>query len=77
MREDACGMSHNELKAVVDRSSAEDRLFLSAYLQHLAGRNNPAVQNELTDGHREIARGKKVGLKQLKQLDRSLTRAGL
>lgn len=70
-------MSRNELKAVVDRSSQEDRLFLAAYLHHLAGRDDPAVQSELTNSHREIARGRKVGLKQLKRLNRSLTLSGL
>ncbi len=70
-------MSRNELKAVVDRSSTEDRLFLSAYLQHLATREDPAVQTELANAHREITCGRKVNLRQLKRLDRSLTRTGL
>jgi len=70
-------MSRNELQAVVDRSSTEDRLFLSAYLQHLSTRDVPAVQTELTNAHREITRGRKVNLRQLKRLDRSLTSTGL
>ena len=70
-------MSRNELKAVVDRSSTEDRLFLTAYLQHLATREDPALQTELANAHREITRGRKVTLRQLKRLDRSLTRTGL
>ena len=70
-------MSRNELQAVVDRSSTEDRLFLSAYLQHLTTRDDPALQIELTNAHREITRGRKVNLRQLKRLDRSLTRTGL
>ncbi len=70
-------MSRNELKAIVDRSSAEERLFLSAYLQHLATRDDPATQTELTNAHREIARGKKVGLRQIKQLHRTLTSVSL
>lgn len=70
-------MSRNELKAVVDRSSQEDRLFLAAYLQHLAGRDDPAVQVELTSAQREITRGRKVNLKQLKRLHRTLLPYGL
>jgi hypothetical protein len=70
-------MSRNELKAVVDRSSTEDRLFLSAYLQHLATRDDPAVQTELANAHREITRGRKVNLRQLKRLHRTLASTGL
>ena len=70
-------MSRNELQAVVDRSSTEDRLFLSAYLQHLSTRDDPKVQTELANAHREITRGRKVNLRQLKRLDRSLTSTGL
>jgi len=70
-------MSRNELKAIVDRSSSEERLFLSAYLQHLATRNDPAVQAELANANREIARGRKVSLPQMKRLHRSLASASL
>lgn len=70
-------MSRNELKAVVDRSSQADRLFLAAYLQHLAGREDPATQTELANAHREIARDRKVNLKQLKGLHRTLSHTGL
>ena len=70
-------MSRNELKAVVDLSSAEDRLFLSAYLQHLATRDDPSMQAGLTNAHREIVRGKKVSLRQLKRLHRTLASTGL
>ena len=70
-------MSRAELKSLVDRSSAEERLFLSAYLQHLAARGDATVQRELDDAHREIERGQKVRLPQLKRLNATLTRAGL
>lgn len=70
-------MSRTELKAIVDRSSAEERLFLSAYLHHLAARDNPAFQEELSHAHREIEQGQKVGLRQLKQLHRTLVKTGL
>ena len=70
-------MSRNELKAIVDRSSSADRLFLSAYLQHLTTRDDPATQTELTSANREITRGHKVGLRQMKQLHRTLSSASL
>ena len=70
-------MSRNELQAIVDRSSTGERLFLTAYLQHLAARNNPAAHTELADANREITRGHKVGLRQMKQLHRSLSSASL
>lgn len=70
-------MSRNELKAIVDRSSSQDRLFLSAYLQHLSAKKDSAAQAELANANREITRGHKIGLKQMKQLHRSLAKAGL
>lgn len=68
-------MSRSELQALVNRSSSTDRLFLSAYLRHLATRDDAATQTELTNANREIVRGKKVGLQQMKQLHRSLSTA--
>lgn len=70
-------MSRAELKAIVDRSSAADRLFLAAYLHHLTHRDSPGLQDEIAASHTEIERGKKINLRQLKQLDRTLTKAGL
>ena len=70
-------MSRVELKSIVDRSSAEDRLFLAAYLQHVAARDDATVQRELMDAHQEIARGHKVRLAGLKRLHTGLVRTGL
>jgi hypothetical protein len=70
-------MSRVELISIVDRSSAEDRLFLTAYLQHVAARDDAVVQRELMDAHEEIARGRKVRLAGLKRLHAGLVRAGL
>ena len=70
-------MSPNELQAVVDCSSPEERLYLSAYLQHLPTCDDPVIQMELTNTHREIACGRKVNLRQLKRLVRSFTSTGL
>jgi hypothetical protein len=70
-------MSRTELKSMVDRSSAEDRLFLAAYLQHIAARDDATVARELAEAHDEIAKGKKVGLTGLKRLHTNLVRTGL
>jgi len=68
-------MLRNELQALVDRCSSSERLFLSAYLRHLATRDDPAMQTELANANREINRGKKIGLRQMKQLHRTLSTA--
>jgi hypothetical protein len=70
-------MSRVELKSIVDRASVEDRLFLSAYLQHVSARDDVTVQREVADAHEEIAKGKKVRLSGLKRLHAGLVRAGL
>lgn len=70
-------VSRAELKSLVDRSSAAERLFLAAYLHHLTARDNPAVQQEVDLAHREIEHGKKISLRQLKQLHRTLEKTGL
>jgi hypothetical protein len=70
-------MSRAELKSIVDRSSAEDRLFLAAYLQHVAARTDATLQRELADAHQEIESGGKVRLSGLKRLHTSLVRAGM
>lgn len=70
-------MSRTELKKIVDRSSPADRLFLTAYLHHLATREDPVLQADLAAAHTEIERGDKIDLRQLKQLDLMLTKTGL
>jgi hypothetical protein len=70
-------MSRTELTSLVDRSSVEERLFLAAYLRHLATRDDPSLQAELAGAHREIERGKKIGLGQLKGLHQTLAKTGL
>jgi hypothetical protein len=66
-----------KLKSLVDRSSAAERLFLAAYLRHLASRDDASLQNELMAAHREIEGGKKVGLSQLKRLHQTLAKSGV
>jgi hypothetical protein len=70
-------MSRRELQAIVDRSSTADRLFLSAYLRHLADRDEPHVRKSISASHREISRGRKVNLAGLKRLNATLNKTGL
>lgn len=70
-------MSSAELKSLVDRSSTDERLFLAAYLRHLSSQDDVALGDELAGAHREIAGGKKVGLRQLKRLHQTLAKTGL
>jgi hypothetical protein len=70
-------MSRDELQAIVDRSSTEERLFLAAYLRHLANRDDPTVRREISLSHSEIRRGKKVTLRKLKRLNGMLAKTGL
>lgn len=70
-------MSRNELTDIVDHSSSQDRLFLSAYLRHLGTNKVSAARAELANANREITRGHKIGLRHMKQLLHSLTKAGL
>jgi hypothetical protein len=49
-------MTCAELRAIVERRSSQDRLFLSAYLQHLGARYDPAAQAEPAIGNRKISR---------------------
>ncbi len=70
-------MSRAELKEIVDRSSPADRLFLTAYLHHLATREDPMLQADLAAAHAEIERGDKIDLRQLRELDRGPKRVGL
>ena len=70
-------MARVELQSLVDRSSAEGRLFLAAYLRHVSTQDDAALQSELAGAHREIEGGKKVGLRQLKRRHQTLAKTGL
>lgn len=70
-------MSRSELQAIVDRSSTAERLFLAAYLRHLANRDDSAVSREVAGSHREIQRGQKINLRGLKNLHQMLAKSGL
>lgn len=70
-------MSRRELQAIVDRSSTAERLFLAAYLRHLANRDDSTVSQEIAGSHREIQRGRKINLRGLKSLHQMLSKSGL
>ena len=70
-------MSVAELKQTVDTLSTEERLFLSAYLHHLARAGDPAHKAQLGERLRRMEAGKKVTLEQAQRLHESLESAGL
>ena len=70
-------MSIGELKAVIDNLTQEDRLFVSAYLKHLACVDDPAHRDKLGARMRRMDAGKKVSLQTVQQLHRRLEKAGL
>jgi hypothetical protein len=61
-------VSTTELKQIVDESTAEERLFLQAYLDHLPRVNDPANAADLSKRMREMDEGKKVTLAQAKAM---------
>ena len=56
---------------------AEERVFLAAYLRHLARVDDPAYQAELTRLNEEIDTGKKFTLDQVERLHETLKAQGL
>ncbi len=53
-------MSHAELMSLVDRSTEEERIFLAAYLRHVAKKNDQEYLRQLKAADREITEGKAV-----------------
>ena len=70
-------MSVAEIKQLVDKTSTEDRLFLQAYLDHLARVNDPANAADLSRRMREMDAGRKITLTQAKKLHEALVKQGL
>lgn len=70
-------MSVAELKKMVDQTTPEERLFLQAYLDHLARRDDPANAEDLFRRMKEIDSGKKVTLAQARKLHQALLKQGL
>lgn len=70
-------MSHQELKATVDSLSADDRIWLAAYLIHLERRDSEANKAELTRLNQEIDAGRCYTLEQLEKVHAALEAEGL
>ena len=70
-------MSTTEIKAAIDKMNREDRLFVAAYLRHLARAGDPAHRARLGAATRRMRAGKNVRLETVKRLHRNLESAGL
>ncbi len=70
-------MTVKEIKRGIEQSSPEERAYLAAFLTHLARKDDPAYQSELTRLNQEIDRGKKFSLAQAERLHETLKAEGL
>jgi hypothetical protein len=70
-------MTIAEIKNGIEQSSPEERAYLSAFLKHLARKDDPAYRSELTRLNEEIDQGRKCSLDQAKQLHETLNAQGL
>jgi len=66
-----------EIKSGIEQSSPEERAYLAAFLKHLARKDDPAYQAELTRLNEEINGGKKFSFAQAKRLHETLKAEGL
>jgi hypothetical protein len=70
-------MSRAELIEIVDRSSPEDRLFLHAYIEHLARAADPEDGRELDRRLETMRAGNEVSLDEARKLHDALSAQGL
>ena len=70
-------MTVQELKQGIEASAPEDRLFLAAYLKHLAQKDDPAYRAELARRRDEMGGGKRFSLEQVKRVHENLEAEGL
>ena len=70
-------MSVAELKKTAENLTPEERIFLAAYLKHLARVDDPAYQEELSRLNGEIDAGKKFSLSQVVRMHEALKAEGL
>jgi hypothetical protein len=70
-------MSTAELKAVVDRASPEERLFLEHYLAQLRRSEDPEYSEELARRHREMDAGTKVRWTEVRRIHQDMLKDGL
>jgi hypothetical protein len=70
-------MTVTEIKSGIEQSSPEQRLYLAAFLKHLARKDDPAYRSELTQLNEEIDRGQRFTFEQVKHLHETLKAEGL
>ena len=70
-------VSSTELIETANALTANERIFLAAYLKHLGRKDDPAYQAQLGRLNREIDDGKKISFKQAKRLHQKLKAQGL
>jgi hypothetical protein len=70
-------MSTAEIKASIDKMTADERFVAAAYLQHLARMNEPAWQASLTERMQRMDIGQKVSFEQLERVHHTLQSEGL
>ena len=70
-------MSRAELIEMVDRTSPEDRLFLHAYIEHLARATDPEEGRELDRRLESMRAGAEVSLDEARKLHEALAARGL
>jgi hypothetical protein len=70
-------MSHAELIEMVDRTSPEERLFLHAYIEHLACEADPEHGRELDRRLESMRAGNEVSLEDARKLHETLAARGL
>ena len=70
-------MSSTDLIETANSLTANQRVFLAAYLKHLGRKNDPAYQSELRRLNQEIDDGKKISFEQARRLHRKLKAQGL
>ncbi len=70
-------MSRAELIEIVDRTTPEDRLFLHAYIEHLARAADPKESRELDRRLESMRAGNEVSLDDARKLHEALAAQGL
>ena len=70
-------MSRAELIAIVDQASPEDRLFLRAYIEHLARIADPENGRDLDARLERMRAGTEVSLDDARKLHDTLSAQGL
>jgi hypothetical protein len=70
-------MSRTELIAIVDQASPEDRVFLQAYVEHLARAANPESGNDLDRRLESMRAGREISLDDARRLHEELAAKGL